>query len=133
VNRCQAILKAAGLKPTRMIDLSYSLTIEATQDPSFFSFYSEELEGFTVVGTSVEDCLYKATWGMLEHIELLKEPGLPVPPRESRSAGDHPERSPERGLIRLPRLLLRPPRAPAAAWGFQIPARLQDARRSLPE
>lgn len=62
-----------------MIDLSYSLMIEATEDPSFFSFYSPELEGFTGVGASVEDCLYKAKWGMIEHVELLKEQGLPVP------------------------------------------------------
>jgi hypothetical protein len=46
-----------------MIDLQYSLTIEATEDPSFFGFYSTELEGFTGVGNSVEDCLYKAKWG----------------------------------------------------------------------
>ena len=63
-----------------MIDLSYSLTIEATEDPSFFGFYSLELEGFTGVGSSVEDCLYKAKWGMLEHVSLLKEEGLPIPP-----------------------------------------------------
>lgn len=62
-----------------MLDLQYSLTIEATDDPSFFSFYSPELEGFTGVGTSVEDCLYKAKWGMIEHVELLKEQALPVP------------------------------------------------------
>jgi len=54
-----------------MLDLRYSLTIEATDDPSFFSFYSTELEGFTGVGTSVEDCLYKAKWGMVEHVSLL--------------------------------------------------------------
>jgi predicted RNase H-like HicB family nuclease len=63
-----------------MIDLNYSLTIEATQDPSFFGFYSLELEGFTGVGHSVEDCLYQAKWGMIEHAELLREQGLPVPP-----------------------------------------------------
>ena len=63
-----------------MIDLRYSLTIEATEDPSFFSFYSTELEGFSGVGASVEDCLYKAKWGMLEHVELLTEQGLPIPP-----------------------------------------------------
>ena len=62
-----------------MIDLKYSLIIEATEDPDFFGFYSPELEGFTGVGHSVEDCLYKAKWGMLEHIYLLKEKGLPVP------------------------------------------------------
>ena len=63
-----------------MIDLPYSLTIEATEDPTFFSFYSTELEGFTGIGNSVEDCLYKARSGMREHIELLRESGLPVPP-----------------------------------------------------
>ena len=41
-----------------MIELKYSLIIEATEDPSFFSFYSSDLEGFTGVGSSVEDCLY---------------------------------------------------------------------------
>lgn len=62
-----------------MIDLKYSLVIEATGDPSFFTFYSTDLEGFTGVGHSVEDCLYKAKWGMQEHIVLLKEHGLTVP------------------------------------------------------
>jgi len=62
-----------------MIDLKYSLVIEATKDPDFFGFYSPELEGFTGIGHSVEDCLYKAKWGILEHINLLKEKGLPVP------------------------------------------------------
>jgi predicted RNase H-like HicB family nuclease len=62
-----------------MIDLKYSLIIEATEDPDFFGFYSPELEGFTGVGHSVEDCLYKAKWGMLEHIDLLRGKGLPVP------------------------------------------------------
>ena len=63
-----------------MIDLKYSLVIEATDDPSFFGFYSPELEGFTGVGHSVEDCLYQARWGMEEHLKLLKEQGLLIPP-----------------------------------------------------
>ena len=62
-----------------MIDLTYSLIIEATEDPSFFGFFSPELEGFTGVGHSVEDCLYQAKWGMLEHAALLRDAGLPVP------------------------------------------------------
>jgi predicted RNase H-like HicB family nuclease len=62
-----------------LIDLKYSLVIEATNDPSFFGFYSPDLEGFTGIGHSVEDCLYKARWGMEEHVALLKEQGLPVP------------------------------------------------------
>ena len=68
-----------------MIELKYSLVIEATADPGFFSFYSPDLEGFTGVGHSVEDCLYKAKWGMEEHINLLKEKGLPIPPANSDS------------------------------------------------
>ena len=63
-----------------MIDLPYSLVVEATEDPDFFGFYSPELEGFTGVGHSVEDCLYKARWGMKEHVALLVQRNLPVPP-----------------------------------------------------
>lgn len=62
-----------------MIDLKYALVIEATEDPTFFGFYSPDLEGFTGTGHSIEDCLYKATWGMEEHVALLKERSLPVP------------------------------------------------------
>ncbi|MEK7353131.1 MAG: type II toxin-antitoxin system HicB family antitoxin [Chloroflexota bacterium] len=62
-----------------MIAMRYSLIIEATEDPAFFTFYSPDLEGFTGVGNSVEDCLYKAKWGMKEHVALLKERGLSVP------------------------------------------------------
>ncbi len=62
-----------------MIELPYSLVIEATEEPDFFGFYSPDLEGFTGIGQSVEDCLYKAKWGMREHVALLKEEGLPVP------------------------------------------------------
>ena len=63
-----------------MIDLPYSLVIEATEDPTFFGFYSPDLSGFTGVGHSVEDCLYQARWGMREHVEVMLEQGLPVPP-----------------------------------------------------
>lgn len=62
-----------------MIDLKYSLIIEATEDPAFFTFYSPDLEGFTGVGHSIEDCVYKAKWGMEEHIVLLKDSKLPIP------------------------------------------------------
>ena len=63
-----------------MIDLPYSLVIEATDEPDYFGFYSPELEGFSGIGHSVEDCLYKAKWGMKEHVALLREQRLPVPP-----------------------------------------------------
>jgi len=62
-----------------VIDLKYSLVIEATDDPTFFGFYSPDLQGFTGTGHSVEDCLYQARWGMEEHLALLKEKGLPIP------------------------------------------------------
>ena len=63
-----------------MIDLQYSLVIEATEDPTFFGFYSPDLEGFTGVGHSIEDCLYQARWGIQEHVALLKQQGLPIVP-----------------------------------------------------
>jgi predicted RNase H-like HicB family nuclease len=66
-----------------MIDLPYSLVIEATQDPTFFGFYSPELEGFTGIGHSVEDCLYQARWGMQEHVDMLTDHSLPAPPINS--------------------------------------------------
>jgi len=62
-----------------MIEPKYSLIIEATSDPNFFGFYSPDLEGFTGVGHSIEDCLYKAKGGMEEHVALLTDQKLPVP------------------------------------------------------
>jgi predicted RNase H-like HicB family nuclease len=62
-----------------MIELPYFLVIEATDEPDFFGFYSPELEGFTGIGHSVEDCLYQAKWGMKEHVDLLLERHLAVP------------------------------------------------------
>ena len=64
-----------------MIQLPYSLIIEATEELDYFGFYSPDLEGFTGIGHSVEDCLYQARWGMKEHIALLIAQGLPVPPQ----------------------------------------------------
>ncbi len=62
-----------------MIDLKYSLVIEATQDPNFFGFYSPDLEGFSGVGNSIEDCIYKARWDMIEHLQVMKEMNIPIP------------------------------------------------------
>jgi predicted RNase H-like HicB family nuclease len=62
-----------------MIDLKYSLVIEATADPVFFGFYSPDLEGFSGVGHSIEDCIYKARSGMEGHVALLREQNLSVP------------------------------------------------------
>jgi predicted RNase H-like HicB family nuclease len=66
-----------------MIDLPYSLIIEATDEPDFFGFYSPELEGFTGIGHSIEDCLFKARWGMQEHLRLLTDQELPIPPQNA--------------------------------------------------
>lgn len=63
-----------------MIELPYSLIIEATEEPDYFGFYSLELEGFSGIGHSIEDCIYKARWAMKEHVALLREQGLPIPP-----------------------------------------------------
>ncbi|MBI5471600.1 MAG: type II toxin-antitoxin system HicB family antitoxin [Ignavibacteriae bacterium] len=63
-----------------MLKLKYNLVIEATDDPNFFGFYSPDLEGFSGVGNSIEDCIYKATWGMEEQILLLRQQSLNVPP-----------------------------------------------------
>ena len=66
-----------------MIDLPYSLVIEATDEPDYFGFYSPELEGFTGIGHSIEDCVYQARWAMKEHVALLESQGLEVPPRNA--------------------------------------------------
>ena len=63
-----------------MIELPYSLIIEATEEPDYFGFFSPDLEGFSGIGHSVEDCLFKAKWGMKEHVDVLKHEGFPVPP-----------------------------------------------------
>jgi predicted RNase H-like HicB family nuclease len=82
MSRCQCFPTDRGgpeIGEKVVIDLKYLLVIEATEDPSFFGFYSPDLEGFTGIGYSVEDCLYKAKWGIEEHVALLKEQELPVP------------------------------------------------------
>ena len=68
-----------------MIELEYSLIIEATEEPDYFGFYSTDLEGFSGIGHSIEDCIYKAKWGMKEHIKLLKKEGLPIPPKSKKT------------------------------------------------
>jgi predicted RNase H-like HicB family nuclease len=62
-----------------MLNLKYSLVIEATEDPHFFAFYSPDLQGFTGSGKSIEDSLDKARIGMEDHLALMKERKLPIP------------------------------------------------------
>ena len=85
-----------------MVDLLYSLVIEATTEPDFFGFYSPELEGFSGIGHSVEDCLYQARWGMKQHVDLLAEQRLPIPPVNPDPVvtirNEKKEGSPERAL-----------------------------------
>ncbi len=83
-----------------MIDLKYSLVIEATEDPNFFGFYSPDLEGFTGTGNSVEDCLYKARWGMAEHVLTLRE-GLACSPGVKGSEGYDSKHASGSGLARI--------------------------------
>ncbi len=35
----------------KMIEFEYSLIIEATEEPDYFGFYSEDLEGFSGIKT----------------------------------------------------------------------------------
>jgi predicted RNase H-like HicB family nuclease len=62
-----------------MIELEYTLIIEATEEPDYFGFYSPELEGFTGSGNSIEDCIYKAKWAIKDHVETMKNLGLKIP------------------------------------------------------
>jgi predicted RNase H-like HicB family nuclease len=66
-----------------MIRLPYSLVIEGTEEADFFGFYSPDLEGFTGIGHSIEDCLYRARSGMADHVQMLRDQGLAVPAQNS--------------------------------------------------
>lgn len=61
-----------------MLDLGYSLVIEAIQHPAFFGVFSPDLPGFSGGGRSVEDCLDQARWAMEERVSVLQQEGLPV-------------------------------------------------------
>ena len=66
-----------------MIRLPYSLVIEGTEEADFFGFYSPDLEGFTGIGHSIEDCLYRARSGMADRVQMLRDQGLAVPAQNS--------------------------------------------------
>lgn len=68
-----------------MINLPYSLVIEATAEPDYFGFYSPDLEGFTGIGHSIENCIYQARHGMKEFVEELKANKLVVPAINKRA------------------------------------------------
>ena len=69
-----------------MIELPFSLVIEATGEPDYFDFYSPDLETFTGIGRSVEGCLFQAELGMREFVQILAERNVPIPPREAPTA-----------------------------------------------
>ena len=68
-----------------MINLPYSLVIEATAEPDYFSFYSPDLEGFTGIGHSIENCIYQARHGMKEFVEELNANKLVIPAVNKRA------------------------------------------------
>ena len=47
-----------------MIDMKYSLVIEAMGEPNFFGFYSPDLAGFTGVGNSFGGNIYLSDNGL---------------------------------------------------------------------
>lgn len=53
-------LEQQAYRVSEMIKLPYSLVIEATDEDDFFGFYSPDLEGFTGIGHSIEDCVFRA-------------------------------------------------------------------------
>ena len=62
-----------------MIDLKYSLVIEATEDPTFFGFYSPDLEGFTGIGHSIEDCAIKLSGAWRSILNCLRNSPFQFP------------------------------------------------------
>ena len=73
-NICPEIIRKKQIR-------EYSIIIESTDEPDFFGFYSPDLEGFSGIGRSVEDCIHKARQGIKEHIGLLREMQLPLTPK----------------------------------------------------
>lgn len=55
-----------------MINHPYTLVIEAITEPDYFGFYSPDLEGFTGISHSIENCIYQTRHGMKEFVEDLK-------------------------------------------------------------
>src|SRR5712691_2115686 len=55
-----------------MIDLKYSLVIEATEEPDYFGFYSPDLEGFSGIGHSGTSAKHKSAHHNSERAMLAK-------------------------------------------------------------
>jgi hypothetical protein len=61
-----------------MIDVKYSLVVQATDDSSR-STHRNSRDSVAWVTLSRTACIRRARWGMREHVELLLQCGLPVP------------------------------------------------------
>ena len=61
-----------------MIDLKYSLVIEATNDPTFLVF-TRRISKVLLASVTLLKTASQARWGMEEHLELLKKQSLPIP------------------------------------------------------
>jgi hypothetical protein len=59
--------------------------IEDTDEPDYFGSYSPDLEGFTGIGHSVEDCLYQAKWGVQESLQIIDERNMTIQSRNGDS------------------------------------------------
>ena len=76
---CHIEGSGAEVTECKMIDIPYSLVIEATEDPEFFAFYSPDLSGNRGIGHCLADCLNKPRHWMKEFMNTLKALNLPVP------------------------------------------------------
>jgi len=68
----------------KMIELEYSLVIEATEDPKFFGWYSPDIPGFTGTGKSIDDCIKRAREAIPEFFEVMRTIGT-EPPKANRN------------------------------------------------
>jgi len=63
------------------IDLPCTLIIGATEQPDYFGFHSPDLEDFSCIERSAENCIYKARWGISGSTSRsVEQQGLPGPP-----------------------------------------------------
>ena len=65
--------------------LPYTIVVEPTDDPAYWSFFSPDLGGYTGSGTSFEDCVHNALAGIPEYLAFLREIGEDPPPFNPRA------------------------------------------------
>ena len=65
------------------------------------SYSERELQGFSGVGNSVEDCLYKAKWGMRDHVRTMRgAKPCPCRPQIPARVGGHSKRAESSNALR---------------------------------